>query len=135
MCVLGVGVSSGLGPVLVEWAREQREGSVTMRAVFGAQLPSSQLPAAACVDTMSLVGSRPSNGGSLGYFTCVILCRMFFAEYSKSSTQKNRDMKHVLLLCSPFDNLSYMFYSDMSQILQYCNSLAPPVPQWSLLLF
>ena len=27
-------------------------------------LPSSQLPAAACVDTMSHVGSRPSIGGS-----------------------------------------------------------------------
>ena len=77
-CGLGVGVSSRvLGPVLVVWARGQCGGSVMMRAVFGAQLPRSHLPAAVCMDTISHVGSRPSDGGSLGYLTCVIFCRMF----------------------------------------------------------
>ena len=81
MCVLGVGVSSGLGPVLVVWAPGQCGGSVMMRAVFGAQLSSCQLPAAAaCVDAMSHVGSRPFNGGSLGYLhlrhlLSYVLCR------------------------------------------------------------
>ena len=81
-CVVGVGVSSGLGPVLV-WARGQCGGSVMMRAVFGAQLSSSKLPAAACVDTMSDVGSRPSNGASRRYPTYVIYCRKFFEERSE----------------------------------------------------
>ena len=35
MWVLGVGVSSGLGPVLVVWARGQCGASIMMRAVFG----------------------------------------------------------------------------------------------------
>ena len=65
MCVLGVGVNSGLSRVLVVWARGQCGGSGMMRAVFRAQLLSSQLPATVCVDTTSHVGSRPSNGGSL----------------------------------------------------------------------
>ena len=54
-----------------------------MRVVFGAQLSTSKLPAADCVDTMSDVGSRPSNGGSLGYPTNVIYCRMFDEERSE----------------------------------------------------
>ena len=54
-----------------------------MRAVFAAQMPCCNLPAAARVDIMSHVGSRPPNGGSLGYLTCVMYCRMFFAEGSK----------------------------------------------------
>ena len=59
MCVLGVDVSAGLGPMLVVWTRTKRGGSVMMRAVFGAQLPTSQRPAAACVDTTSHVGRNP----------------------------------------------------------------------------
>ena len=65
-----------------------------MRAVFGAQLPRSQLPAAACVDTMSYVGLRPSNGGSLGYLTFVIFCCMFLRNVP-NSTQEHR-VKHVV---------------------------------------
>ena len=43
--------------------------------------------------------------------------------------------KNCYYFCLPSDNVSYMFLSDMSRILQFCNSLSPPVPQWSLLLF
>ena len=89
MCVLGVGVSSGWGRVLVVWARGQCAGSVMIRAVFGAQLPSSQLPAAACVDTMSHVGTRPSNGGRylLSYQVRSL------KNVPTNSTQKNGDNK------------------------------------------
>ena len=72
VCVLGVGMSSGLGSVRVVWAHGQCGGSVVMRVMFGAQLPSSQLPAALCVSTISHVRRRPSSGSSLGYLTCVI---------------------------------------------------------------
>ena len=42
------------------------EESVVMCAVFGAQLPSFQLPGAVIVDTMSHVRRPPYNGASLG---------------------------------------------------------------------
>ena len=101
-CVLGVDVSSGLGPVLfiVVWAHKECGGSVMMCRVFGAQLPSSQLPAAARVDTMPHMGSRLSNGDSLGYLTCVIYCRMFPAERSENSTQKNKRKNRDHTTCS-----------------------------------
>ena len=43
-----------------------------------------------------------------------------------------RPITKIVLLCLPSDNVSYMFHSDMNRILQYCNSLSPLVPQWSL---
>ena len=93
-----LGCLGELGPVLVMWARGQCGGSVMMRAVFGAQLPTSQLPAAACVDTISHVDSRPFNGGSLGCLTCVIYCRMFFEERSENNIQKSRYHKICVII-------------------------------------
>ena len=47
MFVFGVGVSPGLGTGIEMWARGQHGESVMMRAVFGAHLTCSLLPAAA----------------------------------------------------------------------------------------
>ena len=70
-------------------------GSVVMCALFEAQLPSSQLPPAVCVDIMSPVCRRPSNGGSLRYFTCVIHCCMTFAERSEKQHPEKGIIKNM----------------------------------------
>ena len=59
MFVFGVGVSPELGKRIEVRAQGQHGGSVMMRAVFGAQLPRSLLPAAVYVDTLPHVDSRP----------------------------------------------------------------------------
>ena len=87
MCVSGVGVSSGLGPVLVVWARGPCGGSVMMRALFGAQ--PSKLPASSCC----VCGYHVPRGLTTlqrWFPKIVVFCRMFFAERSeKQHPEKN----------------------------------------------
>ena len=90
MCVLGVGVSSGLGPLLVVCARGQCGGIVMMRAVFGAQLPSCQL----------LLMWIPCGLTTLQRWfpriplACVNFCCMFFAERSEIAPRKIGIIQH-----------------------------------------
>ena len=84
MCVLGVGVSSGLGPMRVHCGLEGVWGEYP---AFRAQLRSSQLPPAVYVDTMLHVRRRPSNGSTL--------LVLFQIEFYLQNVPKNSSKKKI----------------------------------------
>ena len=107
MFVFGVGVSPGLGTGIEVWAREQHGGSVMMRAVFEARLPSSLLPAAASVDTLSHVGSRPQRWFPRALWLPCLVC--FVLYILQTTPRKRRITNHaacrVCVADKPLENV------------------------------